>query len=338
MTNHVEEAKPNETAAAPAIPVATPAGGAADCRLCTALSAACNKILLFLRSADLREHLATSTGKRLNTFKSSIIYTLITALVFVGFIWMALHMSNVVLDEYHNKFTGAVIKTCATVLQDSKLPPCAQSLSFFPWNWVLTEVPCQPPLVTHIDIGAFTAKFCIDQFNIWEAFAIFQTAFIAFLLLVELEGKHARIISVCLTVVIIVFPIVSLAFILGHHWEARLLATFLFFTAIFIADVWVYWDAEKTTPQAKLLRRTIFGADIPMLISNVVLIYFLYSRGNPANHIFFAGSTAFGLVFANLLVLVLRLADLRARWIGSISVLQQPGTPVTVRSPVAVDD
>jgi hypothetical protein len=161
-------------------------------------------------------------------------------------------------------------------------------------------------------LSSAASRFCLDKYNVWELAALCQTAAIAVILIIEVhDGPGSKRIFFSL-VLVIVTGYAALEMMLSHEWKWQLGASLVFFTGMAFADL-LMWFRERDPFQEDLLWRTFLGADIPMIVSNAILLGFLFYDGSEFHRIFFAGATAFGLIFANWLIVLLRIWDIVLR-------------------------
>jgi hypothetical protein len=207
-------------------------------------------------------------------------------------------------------FTGVIGtgKACPVTPPDGPFRSCSPSFSFLlPSTWLPVELPCEI-------LWARRHLFyvCLDRFNIWECAALVQTVLIAMVMLFETGSKGVAV-AFAFLIAGLILP--TFALTVSNEWQLRLLFTISFLFVLLMVD-WIGYKLESPGYQKTVLRRTVAMADWPIFLSNAIIMAFLFSGDNIESRIFFAGATAFGLIFANTVIIVIRFGDLHARWTG----------------------
>jgi hypothetical protein len=215
-------------------------------------------------------------------------------------------------------------RTCALALTAGD-PPCFQHTGWMSWlarsAWIPVALPCELRLPIRVlsDPGS---RFCLDKYRVWELAALCQTAAIAIMLILEVrDGPHLRRVFFALLLVI-VFGYGAVEMMLSNAWQWQLIASLIFFIAMAAADLMMWFREDDMAQQTKvsrhlyqedLLWKTFILADMPMIVSNTILLGFLALDASEAHQILYAGATAFGLIFANMLIVLLRIWDIILR-------------------------
>ena len=228
---------------------------------------------------------------------------MVTALVLIGIVLVHVPAGHEA-PELH------AIAVC-TANHPGKLPPCFYHgiwnwfPSWLPWEWFKFSgtMPC---------LVQSSSDLCLDRYSVWELCAIFQTALIAALLFSETaEARGFRVLAMCLFVVLVATA-VCLLMTLTRTWLLQLLSTLVFLLFLLASDLVAYFMAKRDghLERAQLLWNTAIYADIPPLLGNLLLVLYLEGNDTPANHVFFSGVAAFGLLSGNVLILIFRIGEM----------------------------
>jgi hypothetical protein len=260
----------------------------------------------------------------------SIFYLGLTSTVLI---LILIILARISLDQAFNESQEVVVCTTKDNGKYREFLPC---FSFSPWDWFPSWLPWEwfkfHRLPCRVNLEYL---LCIDKYSAWELGAVIQTALIAIFLFWESrEDRGFRSLALCLG---IVFGATGFCFYmtLTRSWHWQLLSTVIFLFFLSLADL-ISLLMEKSygsQDREKLLFNTFLYADLPVFLSNCVLVILLIEYDTPGNHIFFGGATAFGLVVANLLIFIFRAWEFRvvsrtfdrcATWLSTFLAPRQP--------------
>lgn len=148
---------------------------------------------------------------------------------------------------------------------------------------------------------------CIDKFILWEIASLAQTFFISCIVFAEMKTTHITRPSSLIILINLASVIMCLQAIIEQDWHKQLTSTAVFLLCLMIVDCYLVWHEQDDQKLKRMFLLTIIIADLPIFLSNTLLVTWLWARFDHESHVFFAGATALSLLFSNILVFLIRL-------------------------------